>query len=82
MKDCLNIKDCGNRIDEKYKYCQKCNGQYAKDNALIEISKTLRKMNWNLGLRNEFVKQSNPELWNKIKADWKKLNKDEDLNNM
>ncbi len=76
MKKCLK---CEAKIDEKYKYCQKCNNQFGKDNAMIEISKTLKQINWNLGLRNEFYKQQNPELWDKIKADWKKRNKDPDL---
>jgi len=73
---------CGTHIDDKYKYCQSCNNAFAKDNALIEISKTLKQLNWNLGLIGEFKKQQNPELWDTIKADWKKRNKDEDLNDM
>ena len=79
MKNCLNFKACGNRIDEKYKYCQSCNGQYAKDNALIEISKTLKQINWNIGMRNAFIKQQDPDLWNKIQKEWKEKNKDPDL---
>lgn len=69
MGKCLN---CGTQIDDKYKYCQKCNNQYGKDNALIEIAKTLKQMNWNLGLKNEFTKRTNPKLWKEIEKEWKK----------
>jgi len=72
---------CGTHIDDKYKYCQSCNNAFAKDNALIEIAKTLKQINWNLGLRNEFVKQQDPELWEKIRKDWKAKNSDPDLDN-
>lgn len=71
MKECKNFKKCGNKIDEKYKYCITCNTEFGKDNALIEIAKTLKQMNWNLGLRNEFIKQENPEKWEAIEKDWK-----------
>ncbi len=80
-KKCENFSKCKNMCGEKYKYCQQCNNQFGKDNAIVEISKTLKQMNWNLGMRNEFMKQTNPELWNKIQKEWKEKNKDPDLDN-
>ena len=71
MKECKNFKKCENKIEEKYTYCMDCNTKYAKDNALTEISKTLKQINWNLGLRNEFYKQENPKKWEAIEKDWK-----------
>lgn len=74
MKPC---EKCGTPIDEKYKYCQACNKAFAGDNAIININKnleaineTLDKINWNLGLKNEFFKQTNPALWDKIEKSW------------
>ncbi len=82
MKKCKNFAKCNNKIDEKYTYCMDCNTKFAKDNALTEISKTLKQINWNIGLIGEFKKQENPEKWNAIKADWEKKNKDSDLDNL
>lgn len=81
MKNCKNYSKCGNKIDEKYIYCLDCNTNFAKDNALVDIARSIKQLNWNIGLMAEFKKQSNPKLWNKIKADWKKKNNDPDLEN-
>jgi len=70
---------CGKQIDDRYKYCQKCNSDFARENAITEIAKTLKQINWNLGIRNEFMKRTNPELWEQIQKEWKEKNTDPDL---
>ncbi len=70
-KKCKNFKRCGKMRGDSYDYCRDCNNQFGKDNAIIEIAKTLKQINWNLGLRNEFYKQENPKKWEAIEKDWK-----------
>ncbi len=70
-KKCANFKKCGMKCGDGYDYCQKCNASFGVDNAIVEISKTLKQMNWNLGLRNEFAKRTNPKLWDEIEKEWK-----------
>lgn len=78
MNEC---QQCGAKVDEKYKYCQQCNTIFGAANSLSEISKVLKKINWNIGLRNEFMKRKDETTWNAIRKEWKEKNKDPDLDN-
>ena len=89
MKKCENFSKCKQMIDEKYRFCQTCNSEYAKNNAetdkakaINKIANILEKMNWNIGLKNEFTKRSNPELWKQIEQEWQAKKEEQEDNEL